>query len=75
MPVRAEQVVIELLQPGSPRLLAELEARSQPAGNALPFDDGHPPPTLREAQRHGKAESTTAEHGDPGGHGAILPSR
>src|SRR5205823_13678183 len=72
IPVRAEQVVIELLQPGGIRLVPDLESCSQATGYRFPFDDGYRPPSLRQAQRDRQTERAAAQNGDSRRHGSYI---
>ena len=58
--VRAEEVVVELLEP-QPWL--NLEPRGKASGKRLPLDDRDSVPSLPEPQRRGQAQGTCAQDG------------
>ena len=58
-PIRAEEVVIELLEPHA-RL--DLEAGGEPTRQRLTLDDGDRVAALRQAERDGQAEGAGAEY-------------
>ena len=69
VPVGAEDVVVELLEPRRSRAIAHAEARGEAAGDWLALDDGDRMPALRQPQRHGEAKGSAPENGIAGGHG------
>jgi hypothetical protein len=65
--VRAEDVVVELLQPGGIQLVSDPEAAGQASGDQLPLEDRHLGAPLREPQGGGQSQRSTAEHRDASG--------
>src|SRR5205823_13783651 len=70
--VRPKEVVVELLEPGCLRVIADVKARREATGDRFTLDNGDVMPALRQTQGDGQAERTTAEDRKAGGHGGYI---